>query len=84
MTTYENTELRVEDAAAEVAGPDKPIEVVDAKLEDELPVPKASALQSHNLFALFRGAGELKRNDKRPGFREGFATPPYGDLSLKP
>jgi len=48
-------------------------------------VLKTSALnRSYSLFALFRGAGEFKRNDKRPGFREGFATPPYGDLSLKP
>jgi len=48
-------------------------------------VLKTSALnRSYSLFALFRVAGEFKRNDKRPGFREGFATPPYGDLSLKP
>jgi hypothetical protein len=55
--------------------------------KDKLRFAASGSLNTTTLKGLsrcLRGAGELKCNDKCPGFREGFAGPLYGDLGLKP
>jgi hypothetical protein len=53
------------------------------RYEDGKSTSRAAVLSQRSL-TLFRGVGELKRNDERSGLRQELARPRYGDLRLNP